>query len=90
MTDGQKVKVSRVSRATVDDDVLRLEAFLQFAHLRVFSSAAEQTRRLQLKVSDLLAVSVQQTESVLLQQTTGLLFQNLKKHIQSPLELLEI
>lgn len=68
------------SRAAVDDDVLRLEAFLQFAHLRVFSSPAEQTRRLQLEVSDLLAVSVQQTESVLLHQTTGLLFQNLKKH----------
>ncbi len=67
----------RLSLAAVDDHVLRLDAFLQFSHLGMFSSAAEQSRRLQLEVPDLLSVSVQQTVSVLLHQPAGLLLQDL-------------
>lgn len=65
--------------AAVDDNILRPDPLLQHALFRMFSSASEQPRRLNLKVPDALSMVVQHTVSVLFQNFLISLFNNLKK-----------
>lgn len=65
------------SLAAVDGDFLWLDPLLQLAHLGVFSPATEQPRRFHTEVPDLLPVTVQLTEAILLRQLVVLLFQDL-------------
>lgn len=60
--------------AAVDDDVLGADAAFQFAHLRMIPAAAEQTRRLDPKITDPLPVIVHDAVSVLLQNALVLFF----------------
>lgn len=64
--------------AAVDDNVLRLEPLLQHALFRMFSSASEKSWRFDLKVADALAVVVQHTVAVLLQNLLIGLFNKLR------------
>jgi hypothetical protein len=66
-----------LSLAAVDGDFLWLDPLLQLAHLGVFSPATEQPWRLHTEVPDLLPVTVQLTEAILLRQLAVLLFQDL-------------
>jgi hypothetical protein len=68
----------RVLRA-VDDNVLRHDTALDFAHLRVFTSTTEQGRGLNFEVTDLFLVPVDRAETVLLQKPLVLFFYRLDK-----------
>lgn len=73
--------------AAVDDNVFRLDPLLQHALFRMFSSASEQSRRLNLKVADALPMVVQHTVAVLLQNLLVGLFNNLKCNINKSLNI---
>ena len=61
------------SLAAVDDDVFGPGAAFEHAHLRVVSTASEQTRGLDAEVSNALPVVVHDAEAVLLQEALVLL-----------------
>lgn len=52
------------SLAAVDDDIFRLDPFLQHSLLGMLSSPSEQTRRLQLKIPDAFSVAIQQAVAI--------------------------
>lgn len=65
------------SLAAVDDDLLRLDPFLQHSLFRVLASTSEQTRRFDLEVADPFLMVVQQTVTKFLHDFLICLFQGL-------------
>ena len=61
--------------ATVDDDVFGLDTSLQHTHLRMRPASTEQPRRFYPEVTDLLLVSVHDTETVFLDHRRVLLLE---------------
>lgn len=67
------------SLATVDDDVFRLDSFLQHSLFGMLSSSSEQTRRLNLEIPNPFLVVIQQAVAVFINDLLVGFFQSLQQ-----------